>query len=185
MVPTEATDARLTLVDPAHAPKAIADAFKLLPVINLFRAMANAESLYPAYIGYVDLLFKPLELDSQLERMIVLHVGCRSDCYYVWRQNVVVAKSLGVSQAQIDALELGEMNEVCFSAPQQAAFAFTDEVMQLLEVTDATYAEAKRYFSDRAITEMLYVIGTYMFLSRLARTGRVPLDESPAAAPKP
>ena len=55
--------------------------------------------------------------------------------------------------------------------------------MRLIEVTDQTYAETKTFFSDRAITEMLYVIGTYMFISRVARTGRVPLDDKPADAP--
>jgi hypothetical protein len=54
---------RLSLVDPDDATPEVAEAFKLGPVINVFRAMANAETLYPTYIAYVDLLFKPLELN--------------------------------------------------------------------------------------------------------------------------
>jgi alkylhydroperoxidase family enzyme len=145
--------------------------------------MANAESLYPAYIQYLHLLFKPLALDSGLERMIVLHVAKRSDCFYAWRQNVVVAKSVGVAPEQIDALERGDIKAKCFTAREQVAFTFTDEVMDLIEATDATYAEVQRFFSDREITEMLYVIGTYMLVVRLQRTGRVPLDEKTADAP--
>ena len=30
---------------------------------------------------------------------------------------------------------------------------------------------------------MLYVIGTYMLIARVIRTGRVPLDDEPAASP--
>ena len=175
--------ARLSLVDPADAPQPVADAFNLLPPINVFRAMANAETLYPTYIRYVSLLFQHLELDSALERMIVLHVAKQSDCFYAWRQNVVVAKSVGVSQEQIDALEIGDVLAWCFTEQQKTAFKFTNEVMELIEVTDATYAEAKRYLSDRALTEMLYVIGTYMFIVRVIRTGHVPLDDKPADAP--
>ncbi len=55
--------------------------------------------------------------------------------------------------------------------------------MQLIEVTDVTFERTKAAFSDRKITGMLYVIGTYRFLPRLARTGRVPLDDKPADAP--
>ena len=175
--------ARLTLVDPETAPGPIAEAFQLLPTINLFRAMANAQSLYPTYIRYVNLLFKHLELDAALERMIVLHVTRRSDCLYAWRQNVVVAKSVGVSQDQIDALERGDLLASCFQDSERTAFRFTDEAIELIEVTDQTYAETKALFSDQAITEMLYVIGTYMFICRVARTGRVPLDDKPADAP--
>ena len=49
---------RLKLVDPETASKPIADALALLPLINVFRAMANAETLYP-YLGkYMLQLFR-------------------------------------------------------------------------------------------------------------------------------
>src|SRR5580693_1141258 len=122
---------RLKLVDPETASKPIADAFALLPVINVFRAMANAETLYPYYSSYLLRLFQPLELDKALERMIVLHVANQSHCFYAWRQNVVVAHSVGVKDEQIAALEKGDITATCFTDAEQVALAFTDEVMQL------------------------------------------------------
>jgi len=71
--------ARLPLVDN------IIDTFDKLPPINLFRAAANAKTLYPVFIQYMYLLFKPLELDGRIERLIVLYVGKLSDCIYIWR----------------------------------------------------------------------------------------------------
>jgi alkylhydroperoxidase family enzyme len=162
----------------------VAAALKLLPAINVFRAMANAKTLYPAYGAYVGLLFKPLELGAALERMIVLRVARRSDCYYAWRQNVVVAHSVGVTGEQITALDRGDTDAGCFTDEHRAAFAFGDEVMDLIEVTDHTYQAAQQYFSDRALTEILYVVGTYMFISRVIRTGHVPLDPEPAPSPQ-
>ena len=35
--------------------------------------------------------------------------------------------------------------------------------MLLIEVREPTLRESKRFFSDRAITEMLYLIGNHMF----------------------
>ena len=117
--------------------------------------------------------------------MIVLHVATVSKCFYIWRQNIIVARSVGVSKEQIDALEIGNTESSLFSEKEKVALRFADEVVQLIEVTDATYASTRSLFSDRAICEMLYVIGTYMFLARQLRTGRVPLDEKPADAPPP
>jgi alkylhydroperoxidase family enzyme len=174
----------IRLIDPESASAAVAHAFTLLPDISVFRAMANAETLYPPYIEYLSRLFKTLELDAALERMIVLRVSKQSDCFYAWRQNVVVARSVGVTEAQIASLEKGNVRAACFTAEQQIAFALTDEVMDLIEATEETYTNAKKYFSDRALTEMLYVIGTYMFVARLVRTGRVPLDDEPAKSPQ-
>jgi alkylhydroperoxidase family enzyme len=167
---------RLTLVDPDNSPPEVAEAFKLLPTLNVFRAMANAPTLFPPYMAYVARLFKPLALDAALERMIVLRVAKRSDCVYAWRQNVVVARSVGVSDEQIAALDTGDASAGCFTDAQKAALAFSDEVMDLIEVTEPTYQAAKQHFSDQALTEILYVVGNYMFVARITRTGRVPLD---------
>jgi hypothetical protein len=49
-------------------------------------------------------------------------------------------------------------------------------------VSDEVYEKAERFFSPQVITELIYVIGKYMLLARPARTGRIPLDETPAAA---
>ena len=178
------SSARLGLVDPGTASPAVSKAFARLPVINVFRAMANAESLYPAFIDFLSLLFQPMEIDPALQRMIVLRVALLGECFYAWRQNVVVARSVGVTEQQISALERGDIVAKCFSPAQQAAFAFIDEVVFMVETTDATYERAKHYFSDRALTEMLFVISTYMFIARVIRTGRVPLDEKPAPSPQ-
>jgi len=172
----EIHSARLPLVDN------ISDTFDKLPPINLFRAAANAKTLYPAFIQYMYLLFKPLELDGRIERMIVLYIGKLSDCIYIWRQNVVVAKSLGITQEEIDALERNDTKADCFSDAQRAAFRFAEEAFRLIEVSDEVYAEASCFFRPQAIAELLYVVGTYMLLARVARTGRVPLDATPAAA---
>lgn len=166
--------ARLPLVDN------ISGIFDKLPPINLFRAAANARTLYPAFIQYVYLLFKPLELDGRIERLIVLYIGKLSDCHYIWRQNVVVARSLGITQDEIDALEKDDTSAECFGDAQKAAFRFAKEALELIEVSDEVYAETERFFSPQAITELLYVVGTYMLLARIARTGRVPLDVTPA-----
>src|ERR1700723_2272719 len=172
----EILSARLPLVDN------ISGTFDKLPPINLFRAAANARTLYPPFIQYMYLLFKPLELDGCIERLIVPYVGKLSDCVYIWRQNVVVAKSLGITQEEIDALERNDTQAGCFSDAQKAAFRFAEEAFRLIEVSDHVYTEASRFFSSQALTELLYVVGTYMLLARIARTGRVPLDATPAAA---
>jgi alkylhydroperoxidase family enzyme len=160
----------------------ISDTFDKLPPINLFRAAANARTLYPAFIQYVYLLFKPLELDGRVERLVVLYVGKLSDCHYIWRQNVIVARSLGITEEEIDALDANGICADCFGDAQKAAFRFAKEALEIIEVSDEVYAETSRFFSPQAITELLYVVGTYMLLARIARTGRVPFDVTPALA---
>jgi alkylhydroperoxidase family enzyme len=122
------------------------------------------------------------EITQTLIAPRVLYVGKLSDCIYIWRQNVVVARSLGVTQEEIDALGEDDMCADCSGDAQKAAFRFAKEALELIEVSDEVYTETSRFFSPQAITELLYIVGTYMLLARIARTGRVPLDATPAAA---
>lgn len=154
-----------------------------LPTINVFRALANAPSLAPAYMQYFGRLFKPLQLDARIERLVVLLTGKLSDCEYIWRQNVVVAKSLGISEEKIAELDKVNLEASCFRAQEVTAFKFVTETIRLIEVSDSTYIEAEQHFSARELTELLYVVGSYMFLARLVRTGRIPLDKEPAQVP--
>jgi hypothetical protein len=123
---TDTAVPRLKLVDPETASKPLKDAFALLPVINVFRTMANAETLYPYFGNYLLQLFRPMELDKALVRMIILHVAKRSDCLYAWGQNVVVGHSVGVTDEQIVALETGDIKANCFSEVEQRVFSFTN-----------------------------------------------------------
>ena len=116
--------------------------------------------------------------------MIVLRVSKKSDCFYAWQQNVVVARSVSVTEDQMASLDKDDIRAACFAAEQRIAFAFTDEVMDRVEATEETYTAARTHFSDRALTEMLYGIGTNMFVVRLVRTGRNPLDNEPAPSPQ-
>lgn len=139
--------------------------------------MANGGPLFPAYMKFLDLLFRPMELDAALERMLILHISKRSVCEYALNANTLVAKIVGVKSEQLDAIQSGAVTAAYFTKAEIAAFRFAEEAMDLIEVTDAAFAQTKRFFSDRAIAEMIYVVGAYMFVARIARSSRVPADE--------
>jgi alkylhydroperoxidase family enzyme len=174
---------RLPMAGLATTQRLLTGAAAKLPPINVFGVLANASTLAPAYMQYFAHLFKPLELDAQIERLLVLLTGKLSDCEYVWRQNVVVARSLGVTEEEIAVLHSGRLDDPCVDLPRKAAFHFAAELIQDIEVSDSTYAEVEKHFSTRAVTEIIYVVGSYMMLSRLIRTGRIPLDEKSAEVP--
>jgi hypothetical protein len=71
---------RLPMASRATTKRLLMGAAAKLPPINVFRALANASSLAPAYMQYFAHLFKPLELDSQIERLVVLLTGKLSGC---------------------------------------------------------------------------------------------------------
>ncbi|MFI6302870.1 carboxymuconolactone decarboxylase family protein [Amycolatopsis thailandensis] len=174
---------RLPLIDPGSAPAEVRAALAKLPEVNLFRAMASATTVYPPFVDFLATMFQDMELDARTVRLAVLLVGKLSDCHYVWRQNIVTARSVGVSDEQIAATEHGDLTARCFSTKQRAALAFTKDCVLNVEVGDSVYAAAAGEMSARAIAELLFVVGTYMLICRFARSGRVPLDKEPGPSP--
>ena len=110
---TKATSrSRLPLADDSSINALLTGAAAKLPPINVFRALANAPSLARDYMQYFAHLFEPLELDSRIERLLVLLTGKLSGCEYVWRQNVVVAKSLGIPDEENCRTPQGQFRSV-------------------------------------------------------------------------
>jgi alkylhydroperoxidase family enzyme len=105
---------------------------------------------------FLDLLFRLTELDAALERMLILHISKRSACEYTWRANLLVAKAVGVKNEQLEAIQSGAVTGSYFTQANIAAFRFVEKAMDLIEVTDSRFSQAKQFFSDRAIAEMLY-----------------------------
>lgn len=103
---------------------------------------------------------------------LILHISRRSARDYAWRANLLVAKAVGVKNDHLEATQNGAAS--CFAPAEITAFHFAVGALDLVEVTDTTFAQAKRFFSDRAIAEMLYVVGACMFVARIARTAPVP-----------
>jgi hypothetical protein len=174
-VTEELPPARLPLVDN------ISETFDKLPPINLFRGSERQNAVPCLHSIHVPVV-TPLELDGRIERLVVLYVGKLSELYLHLAAECGRGEEPRRHPGRDDALQRSDTKANCFSDAQKAAFRFAEEAFRLIEVSEHVYAEATRYFSPQAITELLYVVGTYMLLARVARTGRVPLDETTAAA---
>lgn len=173
----------LPLVDSATASPDVKAALERFPQINLFRAMAGAAGIYPAFAEFISTLFHGLELPRDVARLVPMLVANTSACHYVWRQNSVAAKSVGITDEQISAVERSDLGANCLSAAQQVALKFVRESVENLKVSDETYQLAADQFTPRALAELLFLGGTYMLICRFVLGGRVQLDAKPAPSP--
>jgi hypothetical protein len=82
-------------------------------------------------------------------------------CRYAWVQHTAIARTVGVTQGQIAALERREIPLDVFNVPERVTFAFADEVVDAARVKDATFAAVPRLFSTREVLELLLLIGYF------------------------
>jgi len=96
-------------------------------------------------------------------------------------QHRIIAKSCGVSDAQLAALANWKGSSV-FDSKQQALLAFVDEMDHGGNVSDATFATLQKFFNPREIVEIANAVsmyyGTGLFTNalqiRLETDGRAP-----------
>jgi alkylhydroperoxidase family enzyme len=168
--------ARLPYVDPEQAPEAVRETLARLPVkLNIFRMMAHAETSFRPMMSLGMSILAQQQLSAKLRELVILRVGSLSKARYEWVQHVPIALAAGASDAQIAALERGDI-EGPFDALERVVLRFTTEVVQQVRATDETFAALTGFVSAREVVELVLTIGYYMMIARLLETTAVDMD---------
>jgi alkylhydroperoxidase family enzyme len=169
--------ARLPYVDPSSAPQPIREVFSRLPAeLNIFRMLANAETLFRPFLGLGSAILGSMQLDALARELVILHVGKLCRGAYEWSQHVPIAQACGATRAQIEALERGQTADPCFDARQRAILEFTSELVRNVQVTDGTFGTLRAHLEPREIVELVIAVGYYMTIARVTEAIEIELD---------
>lgn len=169
--------ARLPYVDPASAPEAVGRLLERLPgKLNVFRIMAHAETNFRPLVALGGAILAEQQLSPRLRELAILRVADLSAARYEWAQHVPIAEAVGVTPAQIEAVEAGSIEASCFDALERLVLRFTTEVVQDVRAAEPTFAALAVRLSPREIVELILAIGYYMLIARLVETTDVDLD---------
>ena len=166
-------DARVPLVSDTDAAPAAADIFQAIRAsgaspLDMHRAVANAPELFAAYVGMARALRKDDHVSRQLRELAILRTLQLEEGGYEIQQHTRMARSCGVSEAQIAAL--GDWRASKLFAPEQRAILGWVEGMATPAGPDAASAEAmKRSFDPHAIVEITLTTGFYSMSARVTK----------------
>jgi alkylhydroperoxidase family enzyme len=139
-----------------------------VPPANIFRLIANAETVFAPYMRYGLGLLRDLELDPVVREQAILRVAALTPgAEYEWVQHEPIGRAAGMSDEQIAA---------CRDGGDDLVLRFTEEVVRDASPSDATFAAISDRLSPREIIELLLVIGQYMCLARVMATARIDID---------
>ena len=144
--------------------------------------LANAETAFRPFLRFGGAVLGQLALDPALRELAILRVAQMADAEYEWVQHVPIARQLGVSDAQIDALEREELDADAFSDAERAVLAFTAAVVRGPRVEDTLFGELTRHLPAREIVELLLTIGDYLMLARVMTVLELEVDEAAGGA---
>jgi uncharacterized peroxidase-related enzyme len=142
--------------------------------------MARWPELLAAVKGLVDVAYAPGELDPGLKRMIATVVSGAAGCRYCQAHTAHGAvKMAGAGAAKIAAVWEYQTSPLFSDAERAALDLALAAGQQPNAATDAHFDALRQHFSERAILEMMAMIGLFGFLNRWNDTLATELEDAP------
>lgn len=159
------------------------EAFRPGPVLNIFRTLAHAPkalSRFNAWGGYV--LSRRNDLPAREREIVILRIGflCRSG--YEFTQHTRIGLQSGLSAQEIEAIKRGA--DAGWSPADAALIRACDDLHADQFITDPTWTELRRHFSEKQCMDLVFTAGQYTQVSMMLNTFGVQLDEGQTLDPE-
>ena len=144
--------------------------------LNVARMIGNSDAVSKPFARMANALVMKSKLDPKLREIAILRTAKVSHSVYEWTQHVPMAKHVGVTEAQVAAMDNWEGSK-CFSDLERTVLRFTDEVALNVKGSRETLAALKKHLGSTEIVELILSIGFWGMVARLLETTEVDLEE--------
>lgn len=114
--------------------------------------------------------------DAKVREAVILRVGYLSRSEYELHHHLSIARSLGMNDNTLKAIET--QNYASLEPNMAAAARFADEVVTKGNCSDATLAEVRKHYGARGVIDLIFLIGLYMAVARVIAVSGIELDEA-------
>ena len=158
------------------------EAFRPGPVLNIFRTLVRAPKAltrFNQWGGYV--LSRRNDLSARDREVVILRTGFLCKSGYEWTQHVRIGLREGLTEDEIARIKQGA--DAGWSAADAALIRASDELHADQFITDATWAELRRHFSEKQAMDVVFTAAQYTQVSMFLNTFGVQLDEGQTLDP--
>lgn len=153
------------------------------PLPAVLGTLIRHPALAAKWLPYNDVLLRTGTLDPRLREIVICRVGWRTAAEYEWLQHVRLARGLGVTDAEIDAIADRGVAEW---APLEAdLLAATDALLDGYEIPDDLWTRLAQHLDQQQLIEFVFVVGTYTCLAMAFKSFGVQLDADLVGYPAP
>jgi len=145
--------------------------------LNVARMIANAsDAVFQNFSRLGNSLMTRGKLDGKLREIAILRNARVCQSLYEYTQHVPIAKSTGLSDEQIAAIDNWE-GARCFNEVELLVLRFTDEIARNVKGDRATLAALQKHLGPGEIVELIMAVGFWGMVARLLETTEVELEE--------
>jgi 4-carboxymuconolactone decarboxylase len=127
--------------------------------LKVIRVVANAPAAFRPFVLFAKALMVQGYLAAEEREVVVLHLAQRGGLPYEWEEHVPIARSVGLTDEQIDALEAGTTTGPLFSEGQALALRFAGAVADGDELTDELWDAARDRWGVEGAMDLVLAVG--------------------------
>lgn len=158
------------------------EAFRPGPVLNIFRTLARAPkalSRFNTWGGYI--LSRRNDLPAREREIVILRTGFLCKSGYEWTQHVRIGLREGLTEDEIARIKQGP--DAGWSQEDSALIRASDELHRDQFITDDTWRDLSRHFSQKQCMDVVFTAAQYTQVSMFLNTFGVQLDEGQTLDP--
>jgi 4-carboxymuconolactone decarboxylase len=147
---------------------------------NVSRMLATASGpVFHAVSAVGSALINGSALPPNIRELAILRVGYISKSRYETFQHEALARHVGMSEAEIAAIQAGDAKAPALTAAQSAALEFVEDIVANVRASERSLDGLRQHLSDAEVVDLIAVTGFYMLICRLLETTGVELDSDP------
>ncbi len=168
---------RLSKVDASKDPK-LREVYERITatrgyVSNILASLSHAPLGLERFAGLGEYVRYEVELSGRTRELVILAIARSIE--YAWIHHHPHAVKAGVTQGELDELKAGRL-AASLSAPERAAIRYGQEFANLGNVSDDTFAELRKHYSERQITDLTLLACYFVALGSTINAFRIELE---------
>lgn len=163
------------------AVKELLDSVALATDANIFTTLVRAPGLFRRWLPFGGKLLAG-KIPARERELLILRTGWNCRAEYEWAQHVVIGRSAGLSDEEIERVVVGP------EAPGWDPFDATllraaDELHENFRLSDETWSEVAARYDTQQLIELPMLVGHYHLVAMTLNTIGVQLDEGLSGFP--
>lgn len=152
-------------------------------ILNIFRTMVRspkALTRFNAWGGYI--LSRRNDLPEREREIVILRTGFLCKSGYEFTQHTRIGLQSGLTAAEIENIKRGA--GAGWSAADAVLIKAADELVGDHFITDATWAELGKHFTEKQCMDVVFTTGQYTQVSMILNSFGVQLDAGQTLDPE-
>src|SRR5687767_677229 len=150
--------------------------------LNLARVFVRHPGVYRTFIPFAEQLFNRSSLTPREREVLILRALELCGEGYDLPHHVIIARTIGMSDAEIDAARQGSVDLALFELTLARA---AEELVSDHVISDPTWEVLARRYSAAQLMEVVFLVGIYVMMATATRSFGIQLEDDPSKALNP